>query len=98
MANEPEAPGLPTTFALLPAYPNPFNPSTTLRYDVPEASLVRITVFDVLGREIAMLVNEEHTAGHHEIAFDAQGLPSGLYLARMGAGATLQIQRLTLLK
>ena len=98
VANEPEAPGLPTTFALLPAYPNPFNPSTTLRYDVPEAGQVRITVFDALGREIALLVNEEHVAGSHEIAFDAQGLPSGTYIVRMEAGGALQAQRLTLLR
>ena len=98
VANEPAAPGLPTTFALLPAYPNPFNPSTTLRYDVPEAGQVRITVFDALGREIALLVNEQHTAGRHEIAFEAQGLPSGTYIVRMQAGATLQAQRLTLLR
>ena len=58
VANEPEAPGLPTTFALLPAYPNPFNPSTTLRYDVPQAGLVRITVFDALGRSVATLVKD----------------------------------------
>ena len=98
VANKPKAPGLPTTFALLPAYPNPFNPSTTLRYDVPEAGLVRITVFDVLGREVTLLVNEEHVAGHHEIVFDAQGKPSGLYLVRMEAGNTSQTQRVTLLR
>ena len=98
VANEPEAPGLPTTFALLPAYPNPFNPSTTLRYDVPKAGPVRITVLDALGREIALLVNEQHTAGRHEISFDAQGLPSGTYIVRMQADATLQAQRLTLLR
>ena len=98
VANEPEAPGLPTTFALLPAYPNPFNPSTTLRYDVPAAGPVRITVFDALGREMALLVSEEHTAGHHEISFDAHGLPSGLYLVRMEAGSATQAQRITLLR
>ena len=55
VAIEPEAPRLPTSFALRPAYPNPFNPSATPRYNVPEAGLVRITVFDVLGGEIALL-------------------------------------------
>ena len=98
VAIEPAAPGLPTTFALLPAYPNPFNPSTTLRYDVAAAGHVRITVFDALGREIALLVSEEHTAGRHEISFNAQGLPSGLYLVRMEAGGGVQTQRVTLLK
>ncbi|MCH7974979.1 MAG: FG-GAP repeat protein, partial [Bacteroidetes bacterium] len=98
VAIEPAAPGLPTTFALLPAYPNPFNPSTTLRYDVAAAGHVRITVFDALGREIALLVNEEHTAGRHVIAFDAEDLPSGLYLVRMEAGGGVQTQRVTLLK
>jgi len=55
-------------------------------------------VFDVLGREVALLVNEEHTAGHHEIAFSADGLPSGLHLVRMEAGGAMQTQRVTLLK
>lgn len=94
VAVEPQVSGLPNGHALLSAYPNPFNPATTIRYDVAETGRVSLSVHDVLGREVAVLVDEEHVAGHHEIQFDAGLLPSGVYTVRMqasGASFTRQI-------
>ncbi|NNF58942.1 MAG: T9SS type A sorting domain-containing protein [Rhodothermaceae bacterium] len=98
VAAEPEASGLPSTFALLSASPNPFNAATTVRYDVPEAGPVRLTVFDALGRQVAVLVDDDHAPGQHAVVFEARGLPSGRYLMRMEAGGAVQTQRVTLLR
>ena len=79
-------------------YPNPFNPSTTIRYELPEASTVRLSVFDVLGHEVSVLVNERREAGAHEVSFDAAGLPSGIYFCRFGAGAVTHVKRFLLVR
>jgi hypothetical protein len=67
------------------AYPNPFNPSTTINYSIPEASFITLKVFDVLGNEVATLVNENKPAGIYEVEFSAAGLPSGIYFYRLQA-------------
>ncbi|MDP2038696.1 MAG: T9SS type A sorting domain-containing protein, partial [Ignavibacteria bacterium] len=59
-------------------YPNPFNPTSTIRYNIAKAGFVKISVYDILGREIRVLVNEEKNAGHYEILFDARDLSSGV--------------------
>ena len=74
-----------TNFALLQNYPNPFNLTTTISYQVPYSNKVVIKVFDVLGSELAILVDEVKPSGIHEITFDASGLPSGLYIYHMTA-------------
>jgi len=84
--------------ALDGAYPNPFNPQTTIRYALPEASPVHLAVYDMLGREVAVLAEGVHEAGHHSATFDATGLPSGVYLYRIVAGTHTQTQRITLVK
>jgi hypothetical protein len=66
-------------FNLFQNYPNPFNPSTVISYQLPVASNVTLKVYDVLGREIATLVNEEKPAGSYEVDFNANGLSSGVY-------------------
>ena len=76
---------VPTAYALEAAYPNPFNPTTEIRYALPEAADVRLTVYDGLGREVARLVDGPVGAGHQQATFDAGGLPSGLYLYRLEA-------------
>ena len=76
---------LPAAYALEAAYPNPFNPTTEIRYALPEAADVRLTVYDGLGREVARLVDGPVGAGHQQATFDAGGLPSGLYLYRLEA-------------
>lgn len=91
-----EKAGLPESLALAPAFPNPFGLRTTIGYDVPEAASVRLAVYDVLGREVAVLVDETRPAGRHTAEFEASGLSSGLYLVRLTAGGHSATQRITL--
>ena len=79
-------------------YPNPFNPETTIRFELPEAVHVRLVVYDVMGREVARLVDGAMPAGQHRARWDASGLPSGVYLYRLTAGDFSQTKRMTLLK
>lgn len=89
---------VPGSFALDQNYPNPFNPETSIRYEVGSASPVTLTVYDVLGREVAMLVNRQQPAGTYTVTFDAQRLPSGLYLYRLEAGGQTFTRTMMLLK
>ncbi len=70
-------------FYLYTNYPNPFNPSTTIKYQIPDAGFVTLKVYDVLGNEIALLVNEQQQAGRYEINFDASNLSSGVYIYKI---------------
>ena len=79
-------------------YPNPFNPSTTIRYELPKSSEVRLGVYDMLGREVAVLVNAMLDAGVHEATFDGSGLAGGAYVYRLRAGAFVQSKTLMILK
>ena len=89
----------PKTFSLSQNYPNPFNPSTMINYSIPKASLVAIKVYDVLGREVKTLVNEEKSAGNYSVQFSANsGYASGVYFYRMQAGNFVQTKKLLLLK
>ena len=94
----PVAPAIPTEFALHPNYPNPFNATTTIRYDVKETGFVSLKVFDLLGREVITLVDGELPAGAHTVNWNATNLPSGLYLCRMEASGFTQTRKLLLLK
>jgi N-acetylmuramoyl-L-alanine amidase len=86
-AVEPEAGSLPTAFVLHPNYPNPFNPSTRLSYDLAAAGSVTLTVYDLLGREVRRLVNGQQSAGRHTVEWDGSGVAaktsSGVYIARL---------------
>jgi hypothetical protein len=77
---------IPKEFRLYGNYPNPFNPLTTLKFDIPKLSYVKITVYDILGREISGLVNQSLEAGRYMLNFDASGLSSGTYFYRIEAG------------
>lgn len=89
---------LPAHFRLYQNYPNPFNPTTTIQYDVAEAGLVSISVFDILGREVAQLVNSDHIAGTYRVQFMADQLSSGTYLIRMNAGGRVMTIKTLLMK
>ena len=89
---------IPEAYALRQNFPNPFNPSTEILFDLPEDATVSLVVYDVLGREVARLVQEELRAGTHRARFDAQGLPSGIYFYRIQAGDFAQTRCMTLLK
>jgi hypothetical protein len=88
----------PVGFSLAQNYPNPFNPTTALSYELLAASDVRLTVFDVLGREVAVLVNERKPAGSHTVQFDGSGLATGVYLYDLMAGSFVQTKKMILLK
>ena len=92
------AEAVPSSFALESNYPNPFNPTTTIPFALPEAAEVTIAVYDLLGRRMAVLVEGELSAGRHEVRFQADHLSSGLYLVRMQAGAFSEVRRMMLLK
>ena len=80
-------------------YPNPFNPTTVIGYQLSTAGTVRLSVYDILGREVAVLVNQDRTAGRYEVSFDASGLSSGVYLYRLQlAGHVVSTRRMTLVK
>ena len=89
---------LPEEYNLFGNYPNPFNPSTIIRYELPKQSYVNLTIYDVLGREVAVLVNEQKPAGRYEIKFDAKNLPSGIYLFRINAEDFVKTRKMLLLK
>jgi len=91
-------PQLPSVFSLGQNYPNPFNPSTTITYELPRSSIVRLSVFDMLGREVSVLVDERKDAGVHEVKFDALGLATGVYFCRMQAGDIVQSRKLMMVK
>lgn len=84
----------PGTFALRPAFPNPFREETTLTFELAEAAEVRLEVFDALGRRVALLAEGPRPAGTHAVAFRAEGLAPGLYVARLAAGGRTATRRL----
>ncbi len=94
---ESEDPG-PQTYALNQNYPNPFNPTTLISYQLPVANRVRLVVYDILGREVSVLVDGRKEAGVHTVKFDGLNLSSGVYLCRLQAGDFVQIRKLALVK
>jgi Secretion system C-terminal sorting domain len=98
MAIENQTYAIPTKFALFQNYPNPFNPVTTIRYDVPKQTKVTITVYDLMGREVAELVNDQHAAGAYSITWNALGYASGVYYYRISAGDFVSVRKLVLMK
>ena len=89
---------VPKNFILLPNYPNPFNPSTKIRYSIPKRSNVVIKVYDILGKEVITLVNEEKPAGTYESTWDAANLPSGVYFYQLKAGKYVETKKMILMK
>ena len=89
---------VPEDFSLSQNYPNPFNPRTTIEYSLPTSGLVSLGVYDLLGREVSRLVDEEQSAGVHRVDFDGSDLASGVYLYRLQAGDFSEVRSLVLLK
>lgn len=89
---------LPLRFGLEQNYPNPFNPRTSIGYQLASAGKVSLRVYDVLGREVATLVNEAQGAGRHAVEFDGSRLPSGVYFYRMTAGQFTEVKKLMMIK
>jgi hypothetical protein len=104
VANEDEQ-GVPSEFALHGNYPNPFNPQTTIRFDVKAATRVSLTIYDVLGRKQATLLERDYAPGRHEVRFDGRGWPSGtyFYVIEMNAAGSQEqafraVQKMVLLR
>ena len=89
---------LPAQFSLNQNYPNPFNPSTTINFELPRTSDVRLSVFDLLGRQVSVLVNERRDAGVHEVKFGGSNVAGGVYFYRLQAGDFVQTKKLVFLK
>ena len=89
---------VPTIFRLEQNYPNPFNPNSEIRYQISEFRIVKLSVYDLLGREVSVLVNEQKAPGSYSVTFDGTGLSSGVYVYRLTAGDFVATKRLLLLK
>jgi len=90
--------GIPTEYNLIQNFLNPFNPSTTIYYSIPELSFVTLKVYDLLGSEVRTLVKEEKPVGNYEVEFDATDILSGGYFYRIKAGSFVQTKKMALLK
>ncbi len=89
---------IPTVYSLHQNYPNPFNPSTTIGFDLPEAQRVKLVVYNILGEEVKVVVDEYVEAGIHSRSVQFMGLPSGVYLYRITAGRFSESKKLLVLK
>ncbi len=90
--------GLPDAYGLAQNFPNPFNPATTISYQIPERAYVRLAVYDVMGREVASLVDGEVAAGEYSLQWDAAAMPTGVYYYRMQAGGFSESKKLLLMR
>jgi len=89
---------IPKDFSLSQNYPNPFNPSTNISFDIPKASFVKLTLYNILGTEVKVMTNEYLTAGKYSINADASELPSGTYFYRITAGTFSDTKKMILVK
>jgi hypothetical protein len=89
---------MPADWILWQNFPNPFNPTTVFSYQVRVVSDVRLAVYDLLGRQVAVLVNERKEPGNYQVEFDATGLASGTYIYRLTAGGYVQTRKMVLVK
>jgi len=88
----------PLTFDLAQNYPNPFNPSTKINYSVPEAGYVKLAVYNIVGEEVAVLVDGQQESGFYEASFDAKNLPSGTYIYKLQSGNNFEVKKMMLTK
>lgn len=95
MENESSTPNI---LRLMQNFPNPFNPSTTIQFETTHKTFISLKVFNVLGNEIAILINEEKSAGTHSVECNADGFPSGIYFYSLTAGKFRETKKMTLLK
>lgn len=98
MAQAAEMQKTPDTFILSQNYPNPFNPSTVIKYGLPRDAKVKLAVYDLLGRRVALLIETEVPAGYHEVVFENAVLPGGVYFYRLQAGSFMQTKKMLLVR
>ena len=97
-AVDDETNSLPKHFALGQNYPNPFNPSTTINYSIPQSGFVSLKIFNVMGNEIATLVNEQEAAGNYRVEFNSKQLSSGIYFYKLTSGRNTLVRKMILMK
>jgi hypothetical protein len=88
----------PGEFALAQNYPNPFNPVTNLQFRIPDFGSISLKVYDLLGREVAVLVNEQRPTGTYAVRWDASRFPSGIYFYRLQAGNRIETKKMVLVR
>ncbi len=88
----------PSTFVLEQNYPNPFNPSTTINFSIPAQSNVKVTIYDVIGNEIAVIANEVKSAGSYSVKWNASSNASGIYFYKLEADNFVQVRKMILMK
>ena len=98
MGSEEDNSGMITEYSLEQNYPNPFNPSTTIKYEIPEAALVTIKVYDISGKEVATLVNENMNYGRYEVKFNGDNLSTGVFYYKLTAGNFTEVKKMILIK
>jgi hypothetical protein len=98
VGNKTASSEIPTVFSLAQNYPNPFNPVTAIKYTVPKQNLVKLVIYDIIGREVATLVNEVKQPGNYSVSFDASNFASGVYFYRMVAGDFTDVKKMVLIK
>jgi hypothetical protein len=96
--SDPGGTNIPTTYGLYQNYPNPFNPSTTIRYDLKDAGHTKLTVYNLVGQQVAVLVDKVQPAGSYRLNFDASSLPTGVYFYRIQSGTFVQTAKMVLMK
>ncbi|MBE0571279.1 MAG: T9SS type A sorting domain-containing protein, partial [Ignavibacteriaceae bacterium] len=89
---------IPLVYSLEQNFPNPFNPSTTIKYSISEDGFVKLSIYNLLGEEVTTLVNNEQKAGRYEVVFDAAKLSSGVYMYRLESKNFLSIKKMLLVK
>ena len=95
---ENEKPNLVKSFQLYQNYPNPFNPTTKIEFALPQKGNVKLSVINILGKEIKVLINEEMEVGYNSVDFNASDLPSGVYFYQLKAGSFIDSKKMLLLK
>jgi len=85
-------------YSLEQNWPNPFNPSTSIRYSLREAGLTTLSIFDIMGREVMQLVNENQPVGRYQLSFDGSAVPAGLYFYRITSGEFTLVRKMLLIK
>ncbi len=89
---------VPTQFELSQNYPNPFNPSTTIRFSLPQATQIKINVYNMIGEQVATIAEGMYETGNHKITFNASNFPSGAYIYRIESNEFVQVKKMILMK
>jgi hypothetical protein len=89
---------IPTEFSLYQNFPNPFNPNTTIYYSIPEETFVKLNIYNLLGEEVAVLVNENKIIGNYSVNFSLRDYNSGIYLYKLEAGNFVEIKKMVLIR